>query len=117
MVTLIFDITGPKLPLPPPIVVYSEVSHTSAKISWVISAVSYVPETYFVAFGFNPSSLVFNSSLVAGSTDLTARKEIFSLVLNDLTHGTTYYVSVVAMNSYGSVKSSTIYFETVPLRK
>ena len=117
MTTLIFDITGPKLPLSPPIVVYSEVSHTSAKISWVISAVSYTPETYFVAFGFSPNNLVFNSSLVDGSTDLTARKKIFSLMLNYLEPSTAYYVSVVAVNSYGSAESSTISFETVPLRK
>lgn len=97
--------------------VYSEVSHTSAKISWIVSAISYTPEMYFVAFGLNPNHLVSNSSLVTGSTDLMVRNEIFSLVLSDLTPDTTYYIKVVAVNSYGSTKSSTISFQSVPLRK
>lgn len=105
------------MPLTPPIVVYNEVSHTSAKISWVVPAVSYTPETYFVAFGFDRNNLNLSSSLVVGSTDLTSRKEVFSVVLNNLTPGKTYYASVVAMNSHGPAESSIVSLETVPLRK
>ena len=77
-----------------------------------MSQVTYDNERYLVEYWTNSSMLVFNSSVVSGSSDISKSNENYSVVLAGLQAETTYFYKVVAMNGVGANESTTSNFTT-----
>ena len=89
-----------------------------AILHWVVPPIAYTAETYYVQY--RPSSeegsdVVFTSTTVAGSSDLSARDVEYSITLDGLTSGTFYVANLVANNTFGGLISPDIAFATNPL--
>ena len=59
--------------------------------------------------------MIFTSSTVAGSSDLSARNVEYSIVLDGLRSGTFYVANIVVNNTVGGLISPDISFATTPL--
>ena len=86
-----------------------------AILHWVVPRIVYTPETYYIQY--RPSSdgesdVVFTSTTVVGSSDLSARDIEYSITLDGLTGGTFYIANIVANNTFGGLVSPDISFAT-----
>ena len=89
-----------------------------AILHWVVSRIVYTPETYYIQY--RPSSdgesdVVFTSTTIVGSSDLSARDIEYNITLDGLTRGTFYVANIVANNTFGGLVSPDISFATNPL--
>jgi hypothetical protein len=80
-----------------------------------VPRIVYTPETYYIQY--RPSSdgesdVVFTSTTVVGSSDLSARDIEYSITLDGLTSGTFYVANIVANNTFGGLVSPDISFAT-----
>ena len=101
-------------PTPPatPITFPVTANTTTATISWVVPAIAYTRETYYVNYGTSADSLDGASIMVQGAADLQATGTSYSITLTELSPLTLYYYQVVARNSEETTSTSTSSFYT-----
>ena len=82
-------------PVVPEDITFREVESDSVIIQWIVSHISYSPETYVVQYGTSRESLIHNSSRTPSEED----RVTYSVQLSGLRDSTTYYVQVLATNT------------------
>ena len=85
---------------------------TSATVTWLITAISYTQESYYVIYGVASDSLVTNSDTVQSTINITDTNLAYSITLMELHPFTLYYYKVVATNSYSTTESLMDSFHT-----
>ena len=88
-----------------------DIADESAVVSWTVK---YVVEqqTYYVVYGSDEDLLNDTSDLIAGHTNTSLRDQTYSITLDGLTQGTTYYAVVIASNGFTTLFSDTVSFTT-----
>ena len=87
---------------------------SSAIISWLVGSIAYTPESYTVIYGLNAELLNnYTTDAVQGTMDISARDQVYSATIIDLTPFRQYYYKIIATNSYESTQSSTNTFHTM----
>lgn len=109
--------TGPRSPSQPTSVQFINTTHNTATVEWRIREITYTPESYYVEYGTDPTSLTQRSSTIPSGSDLTATNQLYSVVISGLLSNTTYHYRVVAGNTFSSTRSSLNSFLTISLRK
>ena len=112
-----FCCIGPRSPLHPQAVLFTNTTYSTATIEWRIPAIAYTSETYYVEYGTSITSLDGHSSIIESGSSLSVVNKIYSVVLSGLSFNTTYFYRVVATNTLTSIRSSLNSFVTVPQRK
>ena len=87
----------------------TDITGTSAVISWTISYVAFTFEQYRVNYGLNSTALSMMSDVVYG-VGMDAVNATYSVTLSALDPLTTYYFQVVASNSESSSTSAIMTF-------
>ena len=108
---------GASTPVKPTDAVHTTVTAHYAVIEWLVPVIAYTPETYTVYYGPDEAQLNITSDIVIGTTDITAKNQIYSTTIVDLPSNTTYYYQVVATNSAGLNKSEIAQLATSPPSK
>ena len=80
-------------------------------ITWLVSIVTYTPETYEVQYGLEEDALV-NFSIVSGSGELETRYQMYNLTLNGLLPNTTYYYRLLTTNNHSTIATNIFTFST-----
>lgn len=91
------------------------VSTELAVLDWIVPHITYTPETYYIQYrqsSEDGGDMIFMSSIVAGSSNLSAQDVEYSIVLDGLRSGTFYIANIVANNTFGGVISPEISFAT-----
>ena len=83
----------------------------SVNISWIVTNIVYDAETYTVHYGTD-MTLLPNSTVVMGNTNLSTVNELFTVNISGLTPFTTYYYIISANNSQGATNTSVRNFTT-----
>ena len=94
------------------------VSNDLAIIHWIVPRITYTPERYYIQYrtsNEDGSGQTFMSSVVTGSSDLSAQDVEYDIVLDGLSSGTFYTANLTANNSLGSQVVAQISFATSPL--
>ena len=88
-----------------------DIADESAVVSWTVK---YVVEqqTYYVVYGSDEDLMNDTSDLIAGHTNTSLRDQTYSITLDGLTQGTTYYAVVIAGNGFTTLFSDTVSFTT-----
>ena len=107
---LLFTI-GPSAPNTPTIL-STTVGSTQVTISWIVTAIAYTPESYFIVYGVSNDSLSLRSSAVDGSVNLTAVNLAYSATIMGLSPFTRYYYKIEARNSFTTSESDVSNFQT-----
>lgn len=113
MITLyiVLCLTGPSAPGIPTIfriIPYS----TQVVVSWIVTAIVYTHENYFIEYGQNNDTLNMRSEIVTGSADLTSTNLVFLANVTGLRPFTSYYYRVVASNSFTRSETTVKTFQT-----
>ena len=94
----------------------SEVTATTATISWVIAFIV-EQQDFIVYYGTDENSLDLTSDIVTSSDDTSLTDQEYDVTLTGLTLGTTYYYQVVANYSNFRLESEIKDFTTLELGK
>ena len=108
---------GPRNPVQPTSVRFTNTTHSTATIEWRMSRINYTPESYSVQYGTRSTLLELETMSIESGSDVTITNRIYSVDIRGLTFNTTYYYQVTASNSFGSTYSSVKSFVTVSLSK
>ena len=103
--------TGPSAPSTPTIL-SSTIGTRQATITWIVTSITYTPESYAILYGVANDSLSLRSSAVEGAVNLTAVNQAYSITIMDLNPYTRYYYKIEASNSFASAESDTNTFQT-----
>ena len=98
-------------PFAPTAVTVSDITSTSARISWTIPNIPSTVESYSVTYGLDPTALT------SVSPPHNSGFNVYSQVLAGLDPSETYYFRVVASNTVGSSGSDIDSFMTLGGRK
>ena len=91
----------------------TDVTDTTAIISWTVFSIAYTPETYTVLYGTTRDSLDQTSGQQRTSgSDISVTRLTLSLPLSGLDPNTAYYYTVNASNSYTFTLYDTNTFNT-----
>lgn len=102
---------GPLAPIAPT-VLGSTAGSTVVTINWVVTAITYTPESYFIVYGLSNDTLNLRSSAVEGVMNLTATDVVHSMTVTDLLPFTQYYYKIEAHNSFSVTESAIQTFQT-----
>ena len=102
---------GPSTPSTPTIL-SSTIGTRQATITWIVTSITYTPESYAILYGVANDSLSLRSSIVEGSVNLTAMNQAYSITIMDLSPYTRYYYKIEASNSFAASESVTDTFQT-----
>jgi len=69
-------------------------------------------ETYSVQYGTDMIMLSSTSEVINGNDDVSTINEVFSVNITGLTPFTTYYYTVRANNTIGSITTAVMHFRT-----
>ena len=111
IITARMDIPG-MLPPHMPIVRDPITTPYSVNILWVVTNITFDPETYSVLYGSNMTMLLSASEVVEGNNDTSVINEVFSSNISGLLPFTTYYYIIRAINTVGSTNTSVMNFTT-----
>lgn len=75
-------------------------SPTEVTISWIVAAIAYTTESYYIEYGRSSDSLSTKSDSVNGSTELTDIDLEYSANITGLQPFTQYYYRLVTSNSF-----------------
>ena len=95
---------------------------TTATITWIISEVTYTPESYTIIYGTTDDTLN-NISDIIMTRDIdnlqfiTATNEIYSVTINELMINQMYYFRICAVNTINESKTDINTFITSEARK
>lgn len=102
-------------PRAPTTITVTDIEATSARIRWVIPYITSTPESYYVQYGLDPTSLNYHSaSQISSGLNISTA---YSQLLDDLDPAETYYFSVIASNDVGIAGSDIYSFTTRSGRK
>ena len=90
----------------------STAGSTEATINWLVTAIAYTPESYFIVYGLSNDTLNLRSSAVEGVMNLTASNVVYSTTVTVLHPFTHYYYKIEARNSFTTTESAIQTFET-----
>ena len=111
IITTYIDIPG-MLPPHMPIVRDTITTPYSVNISWIVTNITFDPETYTVLDGSNMTMLLNASEVIEGNNDTSANNEVFSSNITGLIPFTTYYYIIRTINTVGSTNTSVMNFTT-----
>lgn len=120
LINPIYSITFINHPVPPrtPIdVTVTEITATSANISWTIPEILYDEEIYYVQYGLQNTTLNQISSVISSGSDLDITNAMYTITLQDLHPYYTYYFVVTAMNSIAPKSTELLWFTTLEAGK
>ena len=86
-------------------------THISAIIQWTVPTIVFSPEQYILEYG-NNMNLDMQSQPQYSGTDISVEDRIYSVRLEGLSPGTTYYYRVQTMNTAGTAYTETLSFPT-----
>ena len=96
----------------------TDVTDTTATISWTVPSIAYTPETYRVLYGTTSDSLDRTSGqLRTSGIDISVTSLPLSPPLSGLDPDTAYYYTVNASNSYAFTLYDTNTFNTSSRRE
>ena len=99
----------------------TDITSTSANISWIVTSVTYTPENYTVHYNTSLNKLGNISDIVRGTTDMNEfielRNKTYSIILTDLYPGVKYDYYISIINSAGRIKSIDSNFYTIDAGK
>ena len=105
------------LPIGPPVVptniIVTNITGTSAVITWTIPYVAFTFEQYRVQYGLDFDSLLMSSEVLYSGPGFNAVNETYSITLTNLNPLSQYYFKVEASNSEESSNTSIMMFTTV----
>ena len=102
---------GPSAPIAPT-VLGSTAGSTVVTINWVVTAITYTPESYFIVYGLSNDTLNLRSSAVEGVMNLTVTDVVHSATIANLHPFTLYYYKIEARNSFTVTESAIQTFQT-----
>ena len=98
--------------------VTTTVTQTTATFTFIISAIAYTPEIYYIQYiGLELQNVLSSSTLVIGPDDITIIDETYSITLSGLEEANTYEFTVVSTNCVGNVTTEVMDFTTLPACK
>ena len=87
-------------------------SHISAVIRWTVPAISFSPELYTIEYDTNADDFSMAAEPQFSGTDITLTDQAYSVQLENLIPGTTYYYRLKIENTFGVLYTDTISFST-----
>ena len=114
---MIFFHSGPSLPLSAININATVLNATSASVSWIISNISYTPESYTVYYyKYNNTDDTMSTNTLYTSEILeefiSLNNTSYNIVLSDLSPFRMYQFYIVSTNSEGNTSSSPRFFTT-----
>ena len=103
--------TGPSAPLVPTIVRSIPYS-TGILVDWIVTAISYSSESYYIEYGLSSNSLTRRSEVLNGSTNLTETNLAYTLNISGLTPYTQYFYRLAARNTFTTSQTAVQMFQT-----
>ena len=83
-----------------------------ATINWIVTAIVYTPETYFIVYGLSNDTLDLRSGPIGEATNITDTNVAYSVAITGLRPFTQYYYRVDACNSFTTTESTVETFQT-----
>ena len=100
------------IPVVPTDVAVEDIAGDFANISWIISRVAIIRESYYIMYGLNSSNLNMYSD-EQSSQDLSFTNQSYTVVLENLNGYSTYYYQVVSENDFSSSTTEVYSFTTL----
>ena len=101
-----------------PVNVTTTVAQTTATITFIIPAIAYTPEIYYIQYiGLELQNVLSSSTSVMGLDDITLIDASYSVTLSGLEEANTYEFTVVSTNCIGNVTTEVMEFTTLPACK
>ena len=101
-----------------PVNVTTTVTRTTATITFIIRAIAYTPEIYYIQYiGLELQNVLSSSTAVTGPDDITIINATYSITLSGLQEANTYEFTVVSTNCIGNVTTEVMDFTTLPACK
>ena len=98
--------------------VTTTVTQTTATITFIIPAIGYTPEIYYIQYiGLELQNVLSSSTSVMGLDDITLIDASYSVTLSGLEEANTYEFTVVSTNCIGNVTTEVMEFTTLPACK
>ena len=95
--------------------VTTTVAQTTATITFIIPAIAYTPEMYYMQYiGLELQNVLSSSTPVIGSDIITIMDATYSITLLGLEEANTYEFNVVSTNCIGNVTTEVMDFTTLP---
>ena len=90
-----------------------DLTHIGALIEWTVPAIVFSAETYTLLFSTTPDDLntVMGGQLFSG-TDVSVTNKLYSIKLDNLSPGTTYYYQLAIQNTVGTKLTDVLTFDT-----
>ena len=95
--------------------VTTTVTQTTATITFIIPAIAYTPEIYYIQYiGLELQNVLSSSTSVIGSDDIIIINATYNITLSGLEEANTYEFTVASTNCIGNVTTEVMEFTTLP---
>ena len=98
-------------------VTITDITATSANISWTIPEILYDEEMYYVQYGLQNTTLDQTSSIISSGPVMDITNAMYTVTLQNLHPYYTYYFVVTAMNSIAPKSTEVFWFTTLEAGK
>ena len=93
--------------------VISSVTDTSATITWVIPAILYTPEDYYVEYGLDNTMPDQRSDSLTSGSNTSIVDQTYTITLQNLHPAYTYFFVVTAENTVSPTSTEVFMFSTL----
>ena len=98
--------------------VTATVAQTTAIITFIVPAIAYTPEIYYIQYiGLELQNVSSSNTPIMGLDDIIIINATYNITLSGLEEGNTYEFTVVSTNCIGNVTTEVMEFTTLPACK
>ena len=99
------------MPLTPTLEV-TYLTHITAVIQWRVASIAFSPEDYTLVYATSPNENPIQTESQFSGTDITLTDQVYSVRLENLSPGTTYYYQLRVINTFGVTDTDMFTFDT-----